>query len=247
MIVPRFVQSPLLMSLPGIYHAFLGIDPQPGRRDEERLRNVFAVPPARIGTLRQVHSATVLGWEEKDALPGGGAKREGDGLWTATRGTGVGVSTADCVPVLIADPENPACAAVHAGWRGLASGILGEAVRRLKEASGRDAANRLFAAAGPSARACCYEIGEEAADRLAPLPGAERHLLRGRAPGKWMADLGEFALEELAAAGVPRKNVEVAGPCSICSPSFHSYRREKPLTARQLSFIYILDVQDPSR
>src|SRR4030067_680678 len=86
----------------------------------------FRIPPSRSGTLRQVHSATVLEWDEADAIRGSGGKREGDVLWTAHSGTGVGVRTADCVPVLIADPEVPSCAAVHAGWRGFAAGILQE-------------------------------------------------------------------------------------------------------------------------
>src|SRR3990172_6910842 len=80
-ILPRFVQSPLLRSVPGIYHAFLGIDPVPGRGDAARLRTVFCVPPSRIGTLRQVHSATVLEWDEADAIRGSGGRREGDVLW----------------------------------------------------------------------------------------------------------------------------------------------------------------------
>ena len=241
MILPRFVQSPLLRSVPGIYHAFLGIDPLPGRGDAARLRTVFCVPPSRIGTLKQVHSATVLEWDEADAIRGSGGRREGDVLWTAHSGTGVGVRTADCVPVLIAEPEIPSCAAVHAGWRGFAAGILQETVHRLGVRFGSAAALRLVAVAGPSARGCCYEIGEEVADLLRPLPGGGRFLARGKKAGKWTADLAFLALEGLAAAGVPRKNLAAAGPCTVCSHSFHSYRREKSLTGRQLSFIYMID------
>ncbi len=238
MILPRFVQSPLLRSAAGVYHAFLGVDPVPGRGDAGRLRTVFSVPPSRVGTLRQRHTATVLEWEEGDAVPGGEGRREGDALWTAIPGTGVGVRTADCVPVLIVLPEVPACAAVHAGWRGLAAGIIGETVRRLGERYGPDAIRGLVAAAGPSARGCCYEIGEEVADLLRPLPGGARSLSRGGPEGKWTADLAALALEGLAAGGVPPGNCETAGPCTVCSHAFHSYRREKSLTGRQLSFIY---------
>jgi len=239
-ILPRFVQSSLLRSVPGIYHAFLGVDPLPGRKDEAVLRAVFSVPPSRVGTLKQEHSPTVLEWEEADAVPGDQGKRKGDALWTMICGTGVGIRTADCVPLLIAVPGVPACVAVHAGWRGLASGIVGETVRCLDRRFAHAAVRGLIAAAGPSARGCCYEIGEEVADRLRPLPGGERFLARGRSAGKWTADLAFLALEGLAAEGVPRENLEAAGPCTVCSPSFHSYRREKTLTGRQLSFIYIL-------
>ena len=238
MILPRFVQSALLRSVPGVYHAFLGVDPLPGRGDAGRLQTVFSVPPSRVGTLRQRHSATVLEWEETDAVPGGTGRREGDALWTAMPGTAVAVRTADCVPVLIALPEVSACAAVHAGWRGFAAGIIGETVLRLGERFGHAAIRRLVAAAGPSARGCCYEIGEEVADLLRPLPGGGRALSRKGPGGKRTADLAALALEGLAAAGVPAKNLEAVGPCTVCSRSFHSWRREKSLTGRQLSFIY---------
>jgi YfiH family protein len=162
-------------------------------------------------------------------------------MWTEARGTGIGVRTADCVPVLIANPAVPVCAVVHAGWRGLAAGIIGETVRGLGERFGSIAVRGIVAAAGPSARNCCYEIGEEVADHLRPLPGGKRFLSHERATGKWKADLTSLALEGLFAAGIPLKNLEITGPCTICSPSFHSYRREKSLTGRQLSFIYITD------
>ncbi len=240
MIVPRFVQSRLLLGAAGYYHAFLGIDPVAGRGRDERLRTVFAVPPSRIGLLKQVHSASAL--ELADADLGGPAswRREGAALVTVRPGTGAGIHTADCVPILIAHPRLPACAAVHAGWRGLADGVVEEAVRRLVASLGGAAPAALVAAAGPAARACCYEVGEEVADRLRPLPGGGRALVGGKAPGKWNADLPALAVSALVAAGLSRERVDAVGPCTICSPSFHSFRREKSLTGRQLSFIYLL-------
>lgn len=239
MILPHFVQSPLLRSVPGVYHAFLGIDRDRGRGDAERMRSVFSVPPSRIGTLKQVHSGTVLEMVEEDVSPGERGKREGDALWTTASGTGVGVHTADCVPVLLANPEVPVCMAVHAGWRGFAADILGEAVRILVKRFGTSVLGRLVAGAGPAARGCCYEVGEEVADLLAGLPGGRRSLSGTDARGKWNVDLQTLAVEALAAAGVPRRGVDAEGPCTVCSPLFHSFRREKSLTGRQLSFIYI--------
>jgi len=236
MILPRMVQSPLLRSASGVFHVFQGIDPQPGRGEEERLRAVFCVPPDRVGTLLQVHSGTALQMEEGDAWDG---RRAGDALWTAVPGTGAGVYTADCVPVLLAHPGVPVCAAIHAGWRGLAADVIGEAVRAIAARFGSSAPDRILAAAGPSARGCCYEIGEEVADLLAPLPGGGRHLRKGGAPGKWTADLPSLAAEALVVSGIPRDRLEIAGPCTVCSRAFHSWRREKSLTGRQLSFIYI--------
>lgn len=242
MILPRFVQSGLLRSAEGFYHAFLGIDPLPGRGEEERLRSVFSVPPDRIGVLRQVHSGIALEWEEEDAgIPGGG-RREGDALWTAESGTGAAVFTADCVPILFAHHGLGLCGAIHAGWRGLAAGVIESTVKGIAARFGDSATGGILAAAGPSARGCCYEIGEEVADLLRPLPGGGRHLRKGRTPGRWMADLPSLTVETLAGAGIPRKRLETVGPCTVCSRDFHSWRREKTLTGRQLSFIYRMEI-----
>ena len=239
--LPHFVQSPLLRTVPGVYHAFVGVDPVRGRALRDQLREVFAVPPSRLGTLRQVHSGVALEMEDGDAEVPGRRWREGDALWTAAPGTGVGVRTADCVPVLLAHPGMPVCAAIHAGWRGIAAGVVGETVRRIAERMGAGAASGLVAAAGPCARGCCYEVGEEVAETLRASPGGERHLAKGRAPGKWNVDLQALAVESLRSAGLSKSRVEAAGPCTVCSPRFHSFRREKTLTGRQLSFIYRWD------
>ncbi|MBI5577052.1 MAG: polyphenol oxidase family protein [Deltaproteobacteria bacterium] len=239
--IPFFVQSPLLRTVRGVYHAFPGIDPVHGRKLHDQLRQAFSVPPSRVGTLRQVHSATVLEMAETDADVPGRRWREGDALWTAAQGTGVGVRTADCVPVLLAHRTLPVCAAIHAGWRGMAAGVIGETVRRIAAGFGPGAVAGLVAAAGPSAKSCCYEVGEDAAGPLRECPGGGLRLNKGRTPGKWRADLQLLAADALLAAGIPPENVETAGPCTICSPRFHSFRREKSLTGRQLSFIYKWD------
>jgi YfiH family protein len=240
--LPHFLQSGLLRGVPGVYHAFLGKDPVAGRGRRERLREVFSVSADVIGTLKQVHSATVLRFGPGDGDAPGGWKREGDALWTDARETGVGVHTADCVPILLAHREFPLAAAIHAGWRGLAAGVVEETLRSVARRYGDAALTGIAAAAGPCARGCCYEVGEEAAEALAAVPGGAGHVRGGRAPGKWMADLQGIALAALAAAGVPRASSEGVGPCTVCSARFHSFRREKSLTGRQLSFIYIMEI-----
>jgi polyphenol oxidase len=244
--IPFFVQSPLLRAIPGVYHAFVGVDPVRGRALRDQLREAFAVPPSRLGTLRQVHSAIALEMNEADAEAPGRRLRDGDALWTAAPGTGVGVRTADCVPVLLAHPRLPVCAAIHAGWRGMAAGIVGDTVLRIAARTGTGGIEGLVAAAGPSARGCCYEVGEEVAEALRKRPGGDRHVVKGRAPGKWNADLQSLAVEALYSAGLSPGRVEGVGPCTVCSSRFHSYRREKSLTGRQLSFIYRWDFPDVS-
>jgi YfiH family protein len=239
--LPHFVQSPLLLSVPRVYHAFLGVDPVEGRGRRERLREVFSLSAETIGTLKQIHSASVLSFEDGDGDVPGGWKREGDALWTESPGSGVGVHTADCVPILLSHREFPLAAAVHAGWRGLAAGIVEETIRVLADRFGDAAVGGIVAVAGPCARGCCYEIGEETADALRGLPGGASFLGKGKAPGKWTADLQGLALAALRGAGVPVGQTAAAGPCTICSTRFHSFRREKSVTARQMSFLYIRD------
>jgi YfiH family protein len=238
---PSFVQSAILRAVPGVYHAFPGIDPVRGRGSRDRLRQVFSVPPARLGTLRQVHSGTVLEMTESDGDGPDRRWREGDALWTAAPGTGVGIRTADCVPLLLAHPDLPVCAAVHAGWRGMVAGVVKKTVRAIAERFGDSAVGGLVAAAGPAAKGCCYEIGEEVAGRLRDCPRGGRHLARRGKERKWHADLQRLALEALLDAGLSPGRMEAVGPCTVCSPIHHSFRREKSLTGRHLSFIYRWD------
>jgi len=235
--LPYFIQSSLLRSIPGVHHAFPGVDPVEGRGAKERLAEVFAVSSGTIGTLRQIHSGIVLQLEPGDTGTPDAGSREGDALWTETPGMGLGVRTADCVPVLIAHRRIPLVAAVHAGWRGLVSGIVWETIRALEERIGKEEVSGLVAAAGPCARACCYEVDEETADALVSV--SDTALRKGEKPGKWFVDLQAAALSALTAAGVPFSCSEGIGPCTICSPLFYSFRREKKQAARQLSFICI--------
>jgi copper oxidase (laccase) domain-containing protein len=99
----------------------------------------------------------------------------------------------------------------------------------------------IVAVAGPCARGCCYEVGGDTAEVLHGLPGEPSLLRKGKTSGKWTADLQAIALAALQAAGIPAGQTEAVGPCTICSPRFHSFRREKSTTARQLSFLYIRD------
>jgi YfiH family protein len=231
------VRSPLLLREGGCLHAFAGVDAVPGRGGRERLRDAFSLSPDRVGTLAQVHSATVLELSPADlGNPDGGA-RKGDGLYTDRPGYAVAVRTADCVPVLLSNRRVPVVAAVHAGWRGLAGGIVGEAVRALEERYGEAVLDGLVAAVGPCASGCCYEVGGEVAEALLPLPGGASSIRRGAAAGKWMAHLPGVALALLRDAGV--RSAEAVGPCTVCSPRFHSYRRERSSSARQLSFVAV--------
>jgi YfiH family protein len=147
---------------------------------------------------------------------------EADGVATASRGVAALVLTADCLPVALA--TSAAVAMVHAGWKGLAGGVLEAGVDALRAL---DPDGAMQAAIGPAAGVCCYEVGDEVAARFPDEPRrADRHI-----------DLKAIATARLAAAGVER--VHDVGRCTICEPDvFFSHRASGPVTGRQGGLIW---------
>jgi polyphenol oxidase len=162
---------------------------------------------------RQVHGADVV-------RDGAGDVADADGQATARPGVATAVLTADCLPVALATPG--AVAMVHAGWKGLACGVLEEGVRAVRELDGRDD-GPLVAAIGPAARGCCYEVGDEVREALGHDPAGAHATI----------DLAHHAAELLF--GCDADAVLDCGLCTMCTdPSlFFSHRRDGPRTGRQ--------------
>jgi YfiH family protein len=183
--------------------------------------------PLPLDLPRQVHGARVL-------AAAAGERPEADGLVTAAPGRLVGVVTADCVPVLLVARHPRVAAAVHAGWRGVASGVLDAAVREMV-ACGVDPSH-LEGAIGPAVGGCCYQVGPEVRDAFAARSGdATAPAWSGPRVGKYHLDLRRAVSLLLAAAGVG--STTVLGPCTACTPSYCSYRRDGNGAGRQLSFV----------
>jgi YfiH family protein len=164
---------------------------------------------------RQVHGTRVL--RVGAPSPEDAAATDADGVATAAHGVAALVLTADCIPVALALPG--AVAMVHAGWRGLADGVLEEGVRAVRELAGD---GPLHAAIGPAAGRCCYAVGEEVAARF---PAWARG--RGRT-----LDLKAVAAARLRAAGAV--DVRDVGRCTMCEPDvFFSHRASGGITGRQ--------------
>jgi YfiH family protein len=167
-------------------------------------------------------------------------KERCDALMTKLPGVLLGVKTADCVPVLLADARRRACAAVHAGWRGTLSGVVKHALARMREEFGTDPAE-VRAAIGPAARACCYEVGPEVVAAFrAKFSNADSLFVPTRG-GHALADMQLANREQLLESGVAPGRVHTLPLCTICRPElFFSYRRDKKLhgkTGRLLSVI----------
>jgi len=214
------------LATPGLRHGFLGRADCAGAPWRDVVARLGIDLP--VLTARQVHGTRVV-TAERDGVLG-----EADALASAAAGVLVGVVTADCVPILLADPSRRVAAAVHAGWRGMAAGIIAAAVRHLEAAFGAEPAG-LEAAIGPAISGCCYEVGDEVFAAFRAASGETTMPAWSERRGRRAVDLRHAARLLLGAAGVAR--VEILGPCTACGAGYHSYRRDGAGVGRQLSFV----------
>jgi YfiH family protein len=150
---------------------------------------------------------------------------EADGHAVAAPAIAAMVLTADCIPVVLG--AEGAVAALHAGWRGLANGVLEEGVRALREVGGKGEVSALV---GPCAGACCYEVGEEVHGAFGGVPIDDRRDRRSASNGR-LIELRAIAHERLLAAGVA--HVQDVAACTICDERYFSHRREGVRAGRQ--------------
>lgn len=200
----------MLLGIPGVDHGF-------GSRHAGSW-------PGTYTRVNQVHSNLVV-----DATDD--SQCRADGIVTGDRNRWIGIRTADCVPILIADRRGVAVAAVHAGWRGTEAEISIRAVGRLVQQYGVTV-DDLVVAIGPCIGVCCFEVGPEVEQLFQWLPHSAR---RSR-----YVDLGEANRTQLQAAGVPAANIDVCGLCTRCDEGeFHSWRRDRDLSGRMVAAISI--------
>jgi YfiH family protein len=174
----------------------------------------------QMASLDQIHSARVL---RADRV---GRAASADALIANIPGLAISIRTADCLPILLADPEHRAIAAVHAGWRGSAGEIVRRALDSMR-AEFDTSPERIIAAIGPGIGKCCYEVGEEVARKFGL--GVAGKL-----------DLAAINREQLISAGIPASQIDTLGLCTMCDPGrFHSYRRDGDAAGRMVSFVRI--------
>jgi polyphenol oxidase len=195
---------------------------------ENRRRMARALGVERLFVMRQVHGTHVVRIGP-DTTPESLDGVSGDAFVSDVPGAGLGVFSADCVPVLFADPRTGACAAAHAGWRGTVAGIAGATVAALVEAYGTQPAD-LRVALGPAIGPCCFEVGAEvvAAFEARHARARERGVVvPGRGPRPHI-DLKRALALDLQAAEVPPGQIEAGPECTLCDPAgrFFSYRRD---------------------
>lgn len=144
----------------------------------------------------------------------------------------LGVKTADCVPILMADPRTKGFAAVHAGWRGTVAGIAGNTLEKLEAEYGANP-HDVRVAIGPAAAGCCYEVGVEVIDAFRSRFREHDSLFISTKPGHARVNLLEANRDQLMAKGVDPERIHTAPLCTMCSTDlFFSYRREKAVQGK---------------
>ncbi len=207
----------------------------------------------RVLQVRQVHGAAVAQADPSWLHPGGatvsgleaapdgaspapldlGRSPEADAIVARAMGPAplaVGVRVADCVPVLVGDPATGDVAAIHAGWRGVVAGVVGQAIGTLVAVGNAQRRARLVAAIGPCIGPCCFEVGREVA---ASVGFAERD-----AGDKAFVNLRAAVRAQLVASGIESSRIEDVPGCTKHEPArFHSFRRDGANAGRMLAAI----------
>jgi YfiH family protein len=215
-------------------------------------------------TLRQIHSSLIRRVSARDVVENGKpAVLKGDGLMTGEPGVLLGIQTADCIPVLLADRKNRVVAAFHAGWRGTLARIIENGVGRMRLEFGSKP-EHLIASIGPGIGQCCYSVGDEVRQQFESQfiyaselfrevydsdPVREKYpmlFLTARAPGHseigpaMHLDLAEANRRQLQAAGLKKSAIYLTGQCTGChTDRFFSHRIERGFTGRMMSVIGI--------
>jgi YfiH family protein len=211
-----------------------GDDPQ-AVEVNRRLAADAILPGAPLASVYQIHSPTAV--IVNHAAPYG-ERPQADALVTDRPGLLLGVVTADCAPVLLADAEAGVIGAAHAGWRGAMAGVTDQSIAAMISLGAR--IERIAAAVGPCIARASYEVDHAFAERVLADDAGNERFLADRAGDKLHFDLEAYVVARLAAAGVRR--IEAAGlDTYVLEDRFYSYRRAthriEPTYGRQLSLI----------
>ena len=211
-----------------------------GKEPFRAIEKEFSVSPPKVYVLsHQVHGidGAVITQEN---LTAPAFIQEGDYLLTTVPGVGIGVATADCLAIVLVDPVKKAVGVVHAGWRGLVAGVVEQAVERMHSEYGSIFADIDFIV-GPSAHACCYEVGKDFFNQARALrPSIERFLKASlfEREGRLFFDKTLFLKLIFFEKGFVESDFDFShAECTICKPMYCSYRREKMSPLRQLTIV----------
>lgn len=186
--------------------------------------------------LKQTHGAAGQIITSKDQAQKIGVRQvEGDFLITNCSGIGIAVLTADCLPIIISDSQRQIVAIIHAGWRGAAAGIVSKVVNIFQEEFKSNLSD-LQISFGPSAQACCYEVGSDFIEQF-----PDKHMAQ-KAVEIWdeklFFDLPFFVMLQLELVGIANDQInKEQNMCTICNPQYCSYRRDAQTNQRNVTVV----------
>ncbi|RMF83487.1 MAG: peptidoglycan editing factor PgeF [Nitrospinota bacterium] len=240
-------------TFPGLVHAFLGrtggesappyaslnlsyrVGDDLSRVKENwcQVKKTLGIHAEKVTLMRQVHGNRVLTVSEAGEKEAG----EGDAMITDRPDVFLGILTADCVPILLVEPQRQVVAAIHAGWRGTLHGVIEQTLTRLQEGYGI-APSALYAALGPAIEGCCYEVGSEIYTRIMTRWGQLARPAWRVTDGRYYLDLRTLHTALLQHLGLSPAQILRVGPCTGChTDRFFSHRKEAGKTGRQASII----------
>jgi len=233
------LQSPLLSAIPGLRHAFFGReggvsdgiyaglngglgsndDPAAVAENRRRMAEHMGVPPSHFLGVHQIHSPDAVvatgPWQ-------GASRPRADAIVTRTEGLAIGITAADCGPLLLVDPDARVIGAAHAGWKGALSGIVESTIEAMEKLGAEPAG--IVAAIGPLIRQPSYEVGNEFVERFMDAdPENTLFFLPAAREGHAMFDLAGFIRARLENAGV--SVIDDIGIDTYSDERFFSYRR----------------------
>jgi YfiH family protein len=210
----------------------------------QRWAKAIGVDPSDLVRVRQVHGTVVRIATERDTErgthPDAGEAPIGDAMITAEPNVALMTLHADCLAMLLVDPERRVVGAIHAGWRSTVQDIAGETVREIVATFGGDPGN-ILAYVGPSIGAERYEVGDEVIDAWRSHPGSSEAPI-GRHNGTWRFDLKAANVHQLRTAGLREQNVEISDVCTASETErWFSHRAQGPGTGRFAAVIAITE------
>ena len=208
--------------------------PQEVEKNLSLLKNTFDIP--ELVVLRQIHSDIVIDLDSEPGENPGYQKREGDALLTRRKNLALGVLTADCYPLIIAEPEEKIIAIAHCGRAGILKGIVENTLKAFFKKGGKRKSTSI--ALGPGICSRHYQVDEEIIEQVKFSYPDYFSEVCWKENQTWLLDLESLILKVLLSSGIPRENIETSKLCTYESKEFFSYRREDK-TGRQLSLVML--------
>ncbi len=200
-------------------------------KNRERFLKKLAIGKNKVINAGLVHKnkIKIVGKEDRGKII-----KKTDGLITQDKNTFLAITVADCLPIFISEPSKKVIGLIHAGWRGLAEGILFSAVKKIRQKFKTEPQNILIGI-GPSIGICHFEVKEDVLKKFERVPA---NLLK-KEKNKVFFDLKRVAEIQLLGLGLKKENIEISSECTFCEKEkYFSHRREKKKTLKAMMVLF---------